>query len=137
MKTSLHNLISWPLVGRRKPQRILTLAVLVLLSPSLSGAHNWQFSFDARGSFMVQSPETNDPPQILAQPQSQLAASHELASFFVVVANTRDLSFRWQFNGTNLPSANTDALLLFNVGATNEGSYSVVVMNPSGSVTSS
>ena len=59
-----------------------------------------------------------------------------LASFFVVAADTRGLAYQWRFNGTNISGATGDALLLNNIRATNEGLYSVVLVNNSGSVTS-
>ena len=103
---------------------------------SLAHGQDWQFVFDANGNLLVQTAEISALPQILGQPQPQVVGPGELASFFVVVADSRALTYQWRFNGTNLTGANNDALLLHNVGATNEGQYSVVVANPSGSVTS-
>jgi len=47
------------------------------------------------------------------------------------------LSYRWQFNGTNLAGATNVSLTITNVQATNTGNYSVVVTNVAGNVTSS
>src|SRR5205823_1584755 len=44
--------------------------------------------------------------------------------------------FQWKFNGTDIPGAAGDSLLLTNVNTSNEGQYSVVVTNSAGSVTS-
>src|SRR4029077_11612599 len=60
----------------------------------------------------------------------------ELASFFVVLADTRGVTYQWRFNGTNIPGATGEALLLQNVGAPNEGQYDVVLTNFSGPVIS-
>jgi hypothetical protein len=52
------------------------------------------------------------------------------------VADARAVTFQWKFNGTDIPGATGDSLLLTNVNTTNEGQYSVVVTNSVGSVTS-
>src|SRR5665213_2379966 len=97
---------------------------------------DWQFGFDPAGNLATQTTESSSPPQILAQPQRQIIVSGEAASFFVVVADPSGISYQWRFNGTNISGASQDTLLLQNVGATNEGSYSVVLLNSSGSITS-
>jgi len=106
------------------------------MMPLNTVAQEWQFAFDASGNFLAQSPTTLLPPKILAQPQIQVAQPGALASFFVVAADTRQLTYQWRFNGTNISGATNDALLLQNVGATSEGQYTVVLANSSGSVTS-
>ena len=57
-------------------------------------------------------------------------------TFSVVVADARAVTFQWKFNGTDIPGATGDSLLLTNVSVGNEGQYSVVVTNSAGSVTS-
>jgi hypothetical protein len=76
------------------------------------------------------------PPQIIGQPVNRNAAPGEIASFTVVVADASGVSFQWKFNGTNIPGATGDSLLLTNVSVVNAGQYSVVVSNSAGSVTS-
>ena len=75
-------------------------------------------------------------PQILGQPHVQIVIPGHTASFSVVVADTRNLTYQWCFNGADINAANNDALLLTNVGTNNEGTYSVIIANGSGSVTS-
>ncbi len=75
-------------------------------------------------------------PQILAQPQLQVVQPGELASFSVLVADTSGLTYQWLFNGANISAATSDTLLLSNVSTNNQGQYSVVLSNGSGSVTS-
>ncbi len=115
----------------------LKAVALTLLACSAASAQNWQFAFDPSGNFIVETTEALAPPQILAQPGMQVVQPGELASFFVVAADTSGLSYQWLFNGTNLPGQTGDALLLTNVGTNNQGYYSVVLTNSSGSVTSS
>jgi uncharacterized delta-60 repeat protein len=45
-------------------------------------------------------------------------------------------AFQWQVNGVNLPGATNEVLQLFNVRTTNAGSYTLVLSNVVGSVTS-
>ena len=94
------------------------------------------FTFDLSGNLESQTSASTLPPQIFASPQPQIVQPGELASFSVVVADTRGLAYQWCFNGTNLSGATGDALLLTNVNALNEGPYTVVLVNGSGSITS-
>ena len=103
-------------------QSLVTSAVtaaLILLLAGSAYAQDSQFYFDGNGNLLAQATEISAPPRILAQPQPQLAAPGGLASFLVVAADTRGLSYQWRFNDTDLPGATGDALLLTNVGATN------------------
>ena len=109
---------------------------LLLTTPVVPQTQGQQFVFDANGNLLAQTAENVTPPQILSQPHPQVVGPGALASFFVVVANSRDLSYQWRLNGTNISGATNDALLLTNVEAMNEGQYSVVLTNSSGSVTS-
>jgi hypothetical protein len=55
----------------------------------------------------------------------------------VVVADTAGVAFQWRFNGTDLPGETRDTLVLTNVTAAMEGSYTVIVSNSAGSVAAS
>ena len=112
------------------------VALLFLLAAHLVEAQNSQFVFDAEGNLDFQVSEFSAAPTIIGQPQTQIVIPGELASFFVVVADSRGVTYQWQFNNANIAGATGDALLLANVTATNEGLYSVIVSNPSGSVPS-
>ena len=108
-----------------------------LLCAGSAGAQPWQYFYDGSGNLMTRKGEGVAPPQILGQPQPQIVAPGELASFSVVLADTTACGYQWLFNGTNLPSQTGDALLILKVSTTNLGLYSVVITNTSGSVTSS
>ena len=117
-----------------KPGSILLICFAMrLLSPAQAQV---KYSYDANGNLAVRALEDALPPQIIGQPQLQIVAPDELASFIVVLADTRGANYQWRFNGTDIPSATADTLFLGNVSASNEGSYSVVITNISGSVTS-
>ena len=122
------------------PGRIPALVAGVLFTLlAAAGAQDWQDSYDASGNFEIRTAaSTITVPQILTQPQLQVVAPGELASFSVVMAYARGLTYQWRFNGIPLSGtgSTSDTLPLANVSATNEGPYSVVVANSSGSVTS-
>jgi hypothetical protein len=110
---------------------------LVLMLATSACAQNSQFLFDDNGNLTAQMAAPTAPPRILGQPQNQIVAPGGAASFSVVAANTKGLSYQWRFNGANLVfGANSDTLLRENVRTNHEGEYQVVLINPSGSVTS-
>ena len=82
-------------------------------------------------------------PYILTPPASQTATNGNNATFTVIAGGQPPLSYRWLFNGTNLPaggnvSGTTSNLLsITSISSSNVGSYSVLVTNSYGSVTSS
>jgi uncharacterized delta-60 repeat protein len=80
--------------------------------------------------------EGSAAPQITAQPQNQVATLGGSANFSVTATGT-GLSYQWKFNGTALANQTAATLSLANVTQAQGGSYSVVVSNSAGSVTSS
>jgi hypothetical protein len=76
------------------------------------------------------------PPSILTQPSNQTVPVGSNPSFAVVATGSAPLSYQWCFNGANLAGANINPLTLANVQSNQAGSYSVVVSNVCGSVTS-
>lgn len=112
------------------------VAGLLLLTLNRASAQNAQFVSDAAGNLSAQTSETIALPVILGQPQNQIIIPGESASFGVVVADTRGLSYQWYFNSTAISGATADSLLITNVSTNNEGLYSVTVSSASGSVPS-
>lgn len=82
---------------------------------------------------------TNSLPVIVTQPTNQTVAIGSNATFTVVATGCPSVSgYQWWFNITNqIVSATNFSLTLTNVQLTNAGTYTVVVSDPSGSVTSS
>jgi hypothetical protein len=95
-----------------------------------------KYSYDASGNMTVGAVSALLAPQITGQPVKQVATPGDIVTFSVVVADARGATFQWNFNGTDIPGATGDSLLLTNVSATDEGPYSVLVTNSAGSVTS-
>jgi uncharacterized repeat protein (TIGR02543 family) len=102
----------------------------------LAHAQDSRFQFDATGNFVVEASLMPGPPVILSQPQMQVVAPGESASFFVLPADPRGLTYQWRFYGTNLAAASSDVLSFTNASFATEGPYTVVLSNSYGSVTS-
>jgi sugar lactone lactonase YvrE len=77
------------------------------------------------------------PPSFTAQPQNLTGTDGSDATFSVTVAGTPLLYYQWSFDGASLPGQTNSTLTLNPASPTNAGSYSVVVTNLYGSVTSS
>lgn len=82
--------------------------------------------------FMV----ATNPPVILQQPRNLTISAGESTLFTVVADGYRPWTYQWQFNGTELPGQTVAMLALTNVDLTMAGSYSVIVSNSGGVVSS-
>jgi hypothetical protein len=81
---------------------------------------------------------TVNDPIITTQPISRTNVAGDIANFFVGAAGTAPISYQWYFNGTNaLAAGTTNSLNLTNVQTLDEGSYSAVITDAAGSITSS
>jgi len=76
------------------------------------------------------------PPGLQTQPNNVAVIQSQNASFSVVANGSAPFSYQWSFNGTAMSSDTNAILTLTNAQTTQAGSYTVVVMNPAGSVTS-
>jgi uncharacterized delta-60 repeat protein len=90
-----------------------------------------------RSSWIVEASIVTSLPLILTQPLSQTNNIGAAANFVAVAGGTPPLSYQWCKDGTNIAGATTPGLCLTNVQQLDQGSYSVVVSNGFGSVTSS
>jgi sugar lactone lactonase YvrE len=83
------------------------------------------------------------PPVIAQQPTNQVVIVGSPASFNVTAWGTAPLEYQWQVNGTNLTDggeisgSTTTNLVLSDVSTNDVGSYTVIITNNFGSVTSS
>jgi hypothetical protein len=97
-------------------------------------------SSDNGGSMATSAPVaiTINPaaPSITTQPQSQSATAGANVTFSVSVSGSAPFSYQWRKNGTNIAGATSPTLALNNVQPQQAGSYSVVVTNAAGAVTS-
>ena len=76
-------------------------------------------------------------PTILVQPQSQSVNEGTTVSFAVPATGSLPLSYQWRFNLAPIPGATGSTFTRANVQADQFGSYSAVVTNAFGKVTSS
>jgi hypothetical protein len=80
--------------------------------------------------------DSSEVPQITTQPQSQAVNAGSNATFCVTAAGAAPLSYQWRFNGTNISAATNTCYTRTNAQLADVGSYTAVVTNSQGSVTS-
>jgi PKD repeat protein len=76
------------------------------------------------------------PPQITSQPTNQTVFAGQSAGFSVTASGTEPLAYQWRFNGADLPGATNSAFSLQSTALSEAGSYTAVITNVAGSVTS-
>jgi outer membrane protein assembly factor BamB len=76
------------------------------------------------------------PPAIDRQPLSQTGSLGASVTFSVNAHGSSPLDYNWQFQGANLAGATNPTLCLNRITAAQAGTYSVVVTNAAGEVTS-
>jgi hypothetical protein len=122
-----------------------------------NGAATLIGSYTTTGSQVFMPPDTNDwvlvlddasqnypPPGVTdpATPTIYVDLTNETATvgsslnLGVVASGAAPLGFQWFFNGTNLPGAALNPLILTNVSTANAGSYQVIVTNSEGAAAS-
>jgi hypothetical protein len=75
-------------------------------------------------------------PTIAAQPVSLTVTSGKSASFSVVASGTATLAYQWRKNGTSIPGATGASYSITAATTADAGSYTAVVTNAAGSVSS-
>ena len=95
---------------------------------------NTSLSFGLMDNVRVEMPIT--APAITAQPQAQTVVQGASPTFTVAASGTPAPGYQWRFNGTSLSGASASAYTVTNASPANAGSYTVVVTNSGGSVTS-
>jgi hypothetical protein len=78
-----------------------------------------------------------DLPMILSQPTNLTVIRSSNATFSVTASGSAPLVYQWNFNGTNILTANCSSLTLTNVQLNQAGNYDVLVTNNYGSILSS
>ena len=111
---------------------------LTNVQPTDAGAYtvvvtNFLGSTSARARCSMSWSRPESPPNP-ATAQTVIAGTNVL--FQVAASGSPPLSYSWMLNGTILPDATAPALVLTNVQSGQAGSYSVVVTNPAGSISS-
>ncbi|MGZ4987091.1 MAG: hypothetical protein ACXWBP_03520, partial [Limisphaerales bacterium] len=101
----------------------------------LNGGDAALFKFDDGAPFIGAS-FTGGAPAIVAQPQSRTNFPASDASFSVIVAGSGPMTYQWRFNGVEISGATTNSYARTNVQSADVGSYSVIITNAQGTVTS-
>jgi hypothetical protein len=76
-------------------------------------------------------------PTITIQPASQTSVPNGSVTFSVAAFGTVPIFCQWWFNGSPISGATSNNLVLANLQSTNAGSYTAVLTNSAGTVTSS
>ncbi|MFO1476824.1 MAG: immunoglobulin domain-containing protein [Verrucomicrobiota bacterium] len=120
-----------------------TNASLTLSSAQLTNAGSYSVSItngsgSAASDFAVLTVTDPVAPSVLAQPQDLYLPPGSAATFTVVAGGSEPLAYQWYFNETNSLAGATGATLVrTNIQAGDAGSYSVVINNLAGTITSS
>ena len=91
---------------------------------------------DANGDGLVDNGETNWALAILTQPLSTNALVGSVTEFHVIADGIGPIGYQWLFNGTNLPGETFRYCIMGPVVTNEAGTYSVIVSNWSGTITS-
>lgn len=75
-------------------------------------------------------------PAITTQPASQTVNRDTDVTLSVVATSPTTLSYQWQKGGVAIPGANSDTLVITSAQVADSGSYTVVISNDAGSITS-
>ena len=116
-----------------------TTATLTFNNVQVGDAGSYSVSVSNSTGSITSSPVTltvNVPPIITTQPVSRSVAAGVGTTFSVSAIGTGTLSYQWRQDGVPIVGATSAALTLNGAQAGNAGSYTVVVTNSTGSVTS-
>jgi len=116
-----------------------TTSALSITSVQASDAGNYSLTAsNAIGSLTSSAAvlTVNGPPVVTSPPASQSVIAGNNALFTVAATGTAPLSYQWQFNGGPVGGATTTSLTIAGAQPANQGSYTVVVTNSAGAVTS-
>ncbi|MEI6085208.1 MAG: immunoglobulin domain-containing protein, partial [Verrucomicrobiota bacterium] len=76
------------------------------------------------------------PPTITSQPGNVTVTAGSSATFSVTAAGTAPLTYQWRYNAANIAGATGSSFSMASAQPANAGTYSVVVSNSAGTVTS-
>ncbi len=104
---------------------------------AFAGVYDWYFAIDDFGLYSVSNVS---PPLVTSGPTptpQTLTAGNTAYLTLAEPVSVFPFTYQWQHNGTDMPGKTGQALRVPTTGASEAGSYDVVVTNPGGSVTSS
>jgi hypothetical protein len=116
-----------------------TLASYTISSVQTTDAGSYTVTVTNSAGSVTSSAATltvSSAPSITSQPQSTSVVAGSSASFSVTATGSAPLSYQWQKGGTAISGATSSTYTIASAQTTDAGSYTVVVTNGSGSVTS-
>jgi hypothetical protein len=137
-RTLTYSIVSWPTNGLLTGLNTNTGAVTYTPTTNYVGADSFTFAASDGSRLGMGQVSLNilAPPTITTQPQGQTLWAGQNCSLSSTSTGSSPLSYQWQLNGAALLGATNSSLTWANVYPTNSGSYTLVVTNPVGSVTS-
>jgi hypothetical protein len=114
----------------------------VLVISNVQSMHAGQYSLtatqpDLRLTVTPPAATLSGPIVIMQQPQPRAIPRGTSTIFQVVAAGAAPITFGWRFNGVEIAGATNASLLITNAQLLQDGTYSVVVSNSYGAVSSS
>jgi hypothetical protein len=94
------------------------------------GRCSWYWGIDNFGLYSINTPD------ISVQPQSVAVDDTTAATFSVVATGATPLTYQWDFDGVAIANATNSTLTISRTDPANAGTYTVVVSNPYGPLTS-
>jgi hypothetical protein len=110
----------------------------ILTSPTLAPLLSDDGPGEGTSGGVIPVPRYTIPGQLAftAHPRSQTVARGNNIVLSAIAVGDAPASYRWLFNGANLPNATNSSFMLTNVLPGNSGSYTAVATNFSGAITS-
>lgn len=115
---------------------ILLFAFSIMCIPAQGFSASMELGYDQTGNLRSVQSATPAVPTIVTQPVSQTVLAGGEVSLSVLVTSPSAFTYQWQFNGQNIIGATSDTLYLPSVTAANQGNFTVIITNATGSVTS-
>jgi hypothetical protein len=106
----------------------------VWTSPNTAGTYTITATSVDEPSIFTTTTVTVSAPVITVQPSSQVACTNSTLTLSVTALYAA--TYQWYLNGTLIPGATSSSYMIASAIAMDAGSYTVVVTNPAGSVTS-
>jgi uncharacterized delta-60 repeat protein len=116
-------------------RRGVALALAACVALEAGRAHGIS-SYDKAGNLIAETPDAPLAPSIVSHPLTRLGKVGGAASFSVIAAGSGPLSYQWQRNNTDIPSATGPTLFLQNLTVGDFATYKVIVTNGAGFGTS-
>jgi hypothetical protein len=127
----------WLFNGHPIPGETNVFLIISNVMPSQAGSYS-AVVYNAFGSVASDAAQLTvlNPPSILVPPASLTTNTGATVTFAVTAQGTGLLRYQWRFNQVPIAGATNRSLLLTNVQTADAGSYTVVVQDSVGSVTS-